>query len=64
MRPRPPNRGERRVEWRGVVHRQSRENLALKRFGVGAMSLVVAFFLWVAPAGAQERFTLGMTGGT
>lgn len=36
----------------------------MKRLVAGAMGLVVAVALWTAPAMAQDKYTLGMTGGT
>lgn len=43
---------------------QRREGLAMKRLGSCAMSLVLGVSLWGAPAGAQDKFTTGMLGGT
>lgn len=36
----------------------------MKRFGTSAMGLMFAVSLWAGPAGAQDKYTMGMTGGT
>lgn len=36
----------------------------MKRFGTCAMTVVFAFSLWAMPAGAQDKFILGMGGST
>ncbi len=36
----------------------------MKRFGLCALSFVLAVSLWAAPAGGQDKFTMGMTSGT
>ena len=64
MSPGPPNEGERRGRSRAAVHRQRREDLAMTRFRVCLMGLVVVLSLWAAPAGAQDKFTMGYGSGT
>lgn len=46
------------------VGSHGREEPAMKRWGSCAASLVFAVSLWAPPAGAQDKFTMGMTGGT
>ena len=36
----------------------------MKRFSLGVLSFVFAVSLWAAPTGGQDKFTMGMTGGT
>ena len=36
----------------------------MKRFSVCVMGLVFAVSLWGVPASAQDKFTMGMGGGT
>lgn len=36
----------------------------MKRFGVSAMSLILVIWLSAAPAGAQDKFTMGYGAGT
>jgi hypothetical protein len=36
----------------------------MRRFGACAVTLMFAAVLWVAPAGAQDKFTMGMGGAT
>jgi len=36
----------------------------MQRFRMCAMSLVCLVALWVAPGGAQDKFTMGMGGST
>ena len=36
----------------------------MTRCGVGAIALGLALFLGTGPAEAQDKYTLGMTGGT
>ena len=43
---------------------QLREDLTMKRFRVCLMGLVVVLSLWTAPAGAQDKFTMGYGSGT
>jgi len=41
-----------------------RGDIAMKRFGWGLMTFAFAALLLAAPAGAQDKLTLGLTGGT
>ena len=36
----------------------------MKRFRVCMMSLVIMFALWTVPSNAQDKYTMGMGGGT
>ena len=44
--------------------RHEKENLAMKRFGVCVVSLLLVVLHGVAPARAQDKFTMGYGGGT
>jgi hypothetical protein len=61
---RPPNGAERHRLYSGVVYPQPREDLTMKRFSVCVMGLVFAISLWGTSASAQDKFTMGMGGGT
>ena len=61
---RPPNGAERQRLYSGVVDPQPREDRMMKRFSVCMMGFVFTVALWGAPTSAQDKFTMGMTGGT
>jgi len=61
---RPPKRAERQRLYSRVVDPQPREDLTMKRFSVCMMGFVFTVALWGAPASAQDKFTMGMTGST
>jgi hypothetical protein len=46
------------------VYLQPKEELAMKRLRVWMMGLVVVFSVWAVPAGAQDKFTLGLAKGS
>lgn len=43
---------------------RGREDLAMGRFGVSLVSLVLAVSLWMAPVAAQDKLVMGYGGGT